>query len=443
MKSLIAFRALPTVPVALLGIGLALTACPALTDLPASTPNPPAETYTITYDGNGNLGGTVPVDPGTYETGKTVTVSGNTGNLAKSGYSFAGWNTNASGSGTTYLAGTSLTMGSANLTLYALWLVDTFPYTTGSNFLFVIKDGTSSVSTTKMTWDVTSYDATTAIATIAVGLDPPTTKTPLPATIYFRNGTGSLLEYSTSGTAWTPMNRAPGTAVTFLFGTKAGRPSSLVGSVVNSVKTATVSFVGETSGGVAVSSEYDSSRYDSYMFTQYTREYYSDTVGFTGGISFTSDLSMLPAYTYKREVELVSYRVNMPDGTVREGGASIPAAPSGLSASYTYKYRIYVFKYYSGYYEYRSYVTLHWTDNSDNEIEFKLYMKGDDGEYHPASERTDMTINPTSFASDKQSATLQRGYYAPWPTGKFYFKLKANNATGESDFSNEASVTTR
>jgi hypothetical protein len=54
-----------------------------------------------------------------------------------------------------------------------------------------------------------------------------------------------------------------------------------------------------------------------------------------------------------------------------------------------------------------------------------------------------MTINPTSFASDKQSATLQRGYYAPWPTGTFYFKLKANNATGESDFSNEASVTTR
>ncbi|HBX24233.1 MAG TPA: hypothetical protein DEF34_11480, partial [Desulfotomaculum sp.] len=50
-------------------------------------------TYTVTYDGNGNTSGSVPVDSNTYITGATVTVLGNTGNLVKTGYTFAGWNT--------------------------------------------------------------------------------------------------------------------------------------------------------------------------------------------------------------------------------------------------------------------------------------------------------------------------------------------------------------
>ena len=37
--------------------------------------------YTVTYNGNGNTSGSVPVDPNTYTQGATVTVLGNTGNL--------------------------------------------------------------------------------------------------------------------------------------------------------------------------------------------------------------------------------------------------------------------------------------------------------------------------------------------------------------------------
>jgi len=81
-----------------------------------TTPNP---TYTVTYDGNGNTSGSVPTDSATYETGKTVTVKDNTGNLVKTGYSFTNWNSRADGSGTTY--GASFTMGTANVTLYAKW----------------------------------------------------------------------------------------------------------------------------------------------------------------------------------------------------------------------------------------------------------------------------------------------------------------------------------
>ena len=78
-------------------------------------------TYTVTYDGNGNTGGTVPVDSNSYVTGATVTVLGNTGKLTKSGYIFAGWNTALDNSGANYLPGNTLTMASANVTLYARW----------------------------------------------------------------------------------------------------------------------------------------------------------------------------------------------------------------------------------------------------------------------------------------------------------------------------------
>ena len=41
-------------------------------------------TYTVTYFGNNNTGGTVPVDSNSpYNSGATVTVLGNTGNLVR------------------------------------------------------------------------------------------------------------------------------------------------------------------------------------------------------------------------------------------------------------------------------------------------------------------------------------------------------------------------
>ena len=53
-------------------------------------------TYTVTYNGNSNTGGTVPTDSGTYLNGATVTALG-VGILTKTGYSFNGWNTLANG----------------------------------------------------------------------------------------------------------------------------------------------------------------------------------------------------------------------------------------------------------------------------------------------------------------------------------------------------------
>ena len=78
-------------------------------------------TYTVTYDGNGAGSGIAPIDSGNYLAGATVTVLGNTGSLVKTGYTFAGWNTAANGSGTAYMAGNTFTIGSSNVTLYAQW----------------------------------------------------------------------------------------------------------------------------------------------------------------------------------------------------------------------------------------------------------------------------------------------------------------------------------
>ncbi|MDR2448021.1 MAG: InlB B-repeat-containing protein [Treponema sp.] len=64
-----------------------------------------ATTYTVTYDANGGSG-TTPSSQ-TAASGLSVTLA-SAGGLEKSGYTFGGWNTNASGAGTAYSAGSSL-----------------------------------------------------------------------------------------------------------------------------------------------------------------------------------------------------------------------------------------------------------------------------------------------------------------------------------------------
>jgi uncharacterized repeat protein (TIGR02543 family) len=89
--------------------------------------------YTVTYSGNGSTGGTAPVDGSSYTNGQTVTVLGNTGSLVKTGYTFAGWNTAANGSGTSYAPAATFAMGSANVTLYAQWTASTYTVTFNAN----------------------------------------------------------------------------------------------------------------------------------------------------------------------------------------------------------------------------------------------------------------------------------------------------------------------
>jgi len=77
--------------------------------------------YTVTYNGNSQTSGSVPIDNSTYSQGSNVIVLSNSGSLSKTGYTFQGWNTISDGSGTQYIAGQTFTMGSSNVILYARW----------------------------------------------------------------------------------------------------------------------------------------------------------------------------------------------------------------------------------------------------------------------------------------------------------------------------------
>lgn len=80
--------------------------------------------FHVTYDGNGASSGQVPTDDTGYEESDTVQVSGNTGGLAKIDHTFAGWNTQSDGTGSSYSGGDTFSMPAADVTLYAVWNPD-------------------------------------------------------------------------------------------------------------------------------------------------------------------------------------------------------------------------------------------------------------------------------------------------------------------------------
>lgn len=78
-------------------------------------------TYTVTYDGNGSDGGTVPTDASSpYFSGSTVTVLG-AGTMTKTGNTFAGWDSDNDGTANFTGSGSETFSISANTTLKAVW----------------------------------------------------------------------------------------------------------------------------------------------------------------------------------------------------------------------------------------------------------------------------------------------------------------------------------
>ena len=104
-----------------------------LSDIAVTYETAAAATYKVTYNANGATSGTVPTDATSYTSGTTVTVKSNSGNLAKTGHTFGGWNTNSSGTGTNYTAGSGTFTIADNTTLYAKWTVNTHTLTWNVN----------------------------------------------------------------------------------------------------------------------------------------------------------------------------------------------------------------------------------------------------------------------------------------------------------------------
>ncbi len=99
--------------------------------------------YTVTYFGNNNTSGSVPVDSTTYFQGDTVEVLGNTGALERTNYTFDGWNTQEDGEGNRRDPGDTFLMGTANVELHAIWAINTPTVT------FMPEDGSTPTPETK------------------------------------------------------------------------------------------------------------------------------------------------------------------------------------------------------------------------------------------------------------------------------------------------------
>ncbi|MEI6674785.1 MAG: alpha-L-fucosidase [Verrucomicrobiota bacterium] len=78
---------------------------------------------TLTYAANAGIGAQSD-SSSPYVSGTTVTVLG-AGSIARTGYTFTGWNTVAIGGGTPYAQGATFSI-TANTTLYAQWLINTY-----------------------------------------------------------------------------------------------------------------------------------------------------------------------------------------------------------------------------------------------------------------------------------------------------------------------------
>ena len=148
-------------------------------------------TATVTYDANGATSGTVPTDATAYRPSQAVTTAANSGTLAQTGYTFAGWNTQADGLGTTYAVSTAAAFTiSGDITLYAKWDLNTATYT-------VTYDANSATSGTVPT-DGTAYSSGAPVTTAANSGSLTRTGYTFAGWNTAANGTGTSYAVSTS-----------------------------------------------------------------------------------------------------------------------------------------------------------------------------------------------------------------------------------------------------
>jgi uncharacterized repeat protein (TIGR02543 family) len=137
----------------------------------------------ITYYGQSNTSGAVPVESSTYLRNGSITVSGNTGTLARTGYTWAGWTVNSSGSGTVYTGGENYTLGNSNLNLYAKWNPNTLTVTYNSNSGSSVTSGSvltggslsAPMAPTRTGYDFAGWSATDGGTILTFPYSPPNT----------------------------------------------------------------------------------------------------------------------------------------------------------------------------------------------------------------------------------------------------------------------------
>ncbi|HAJ79519.1 MAG TPA: hypothetical protein DCO75_07070 [Fibrobacteres bacterium] len=123
-------------------------------------------TYSLTYNGNNNTGGTAPSTVTGLVSGSVQTVAANS--FTRTNYTFFVWNTQSNGSGVSYAPGANIAI-TLNTTLYAQWTINTYSVhfdkndnvATGSMLTQSIQSGSSAtllpVGFSKSCYDFTGW----------------------------------------------------------------------------------------------------------------------------------------------------------------------------------------------------------------------------------------------------------------------------------------------
>ena len=158
---------------------------------------PVPTSYTVTYNGNTNTSGNAPTDGSSpYASGLIVTVLGNSGSpvLAKSGFTFAGWNTEANGSGTSYSQGNTFTIN-ANIILYARWTL--VPPPSAPTALSSVGGNTEAYILFTQSGTITNYEYSTDDGATFLLFEPPQIYSPVNITTLSADGVTPLTNETT------------------------------------------------------------------------------------------------------------------------------------------------------------------------------------------------------------------------------------------------------
>jgi uncharacterized repeat protein (TIGR02543 family) len=189
--------------VIVLACAVLLCGCTMLTEMFGS--------YSVTYDANNATEGSAPADATAYKLGDSVTVADDTGSLARTGYAFCGWNTKADGSGTTYAAGSTFSMGPEDVTLYAAW-----NSTTATLASVTLTNGTISVSVWGSDFTDFIYDflPVTGYGTYTMTVAPTDSAAKVRSVTMWSNTHGSILASATDGTYSFDLGEVPDAELT-------------------------------------------------------------------------------------------------------------------------------------------------------------------------------------------------------------------------------------
>jgi uncharacterized repeat protein (TIGR02543 family) len=210
-------------------------------------------TWQVTYDANNATSGTAPSSQPKYA-GVDLTLAANSGTLARTGYTFAGWNTAAIGDGTDYAAGATYSV-EASPTLYAKWAAaNAIPTVTAISPTSGSTLGGTAVTITGA--DLTAASAVTIGGAACTSVNPVSATSITCTTPIGAAGTASVLVTTSGGTntantLYTYVTPAPAPTVTAISPTSG---STLGGSAVTITGTDLTGASAVTIGGAACTS---------------------------------------------------------------------------------------------------------------------------------------------------------------------------------------------